>query len=571
MKYILSICGLCLLLVSCKKELPVADSIFHNATIYTVEDSLPFAEALAVQGGKVIFVGTNEEAQNYSGTKTSWIDCKANFLMPGFIEGHGHFAGMGELLLNVNLMRTNSWEDIISEVKKKVDQSKPGEWIEGRGWHQEKWNATPKQNVHGYPYHDDLSKISPNNPVILKHASGHSLLANEAAMADAGISRETKSPKGGEIIRGEDGQAIGVFEERAMGFINRAHKRYEAKLGDDRLQDKWLQGIHLAQEECLRKGITSFQDAGSSIKEIQDYATLANDQNLNIRLWAMLRTSSGKMEGKIEDLRQIGTGNNYFTCRAIKSELDGALGSFGAWLLEDYADKPGFVGQNTTEIEELKEIAQLAKNNQMQLCIHAIGDKANRKSLDVIEEFTSDTKDARWRIEHAQHLSTSDIKRFKELNCIASMQGIHCTSDAPFVEKRLGKQRAKEGAYPWRSLIDAGAVVTNGTDAPVEDVNPIQCFYATVTRKRIDSGFEFFPEQAMTREEAIKSYTINNAYAAFEEDVKGSIRQGKFADLVLLSKNLMTCSDEEILETQVLLTVVGGEIKYQNDRFLSDD
>ena len=563
-RFIFILCSFCVLF-SCKEDITFADSIYHKATIYTVDDSLPYAEAIAVKGDRILFIGSEKEIKKYSNQETNWIDCRGNFLMPGFIEGHGHFAGMGELLLNVNLMRTSSWEEIVAEVKKKIDQSKPGEWIEGRGWHQEKWTSTPEQNVHGYPFHDDLSAISPENPVVLKHASGHSLFANNAAMEAAEVTKETKSPKGGEIIRDAEGTAVGVFEERAMGLINRAQRRYEAQLGEENLANKWYQGVELAQNECLSKGITSFQDAGSSLDELNDYSSLAKENKLSIRLWAMLRTTAERMEGNIKGVRQIGTGNNHFTCRAIKSELDGALGSFGAWLLSEYEDKPGFLGQNTTEIAELKEIATLAKSNDMQLCIHAIGDKANRKSLDVIEEFTTLESDFRWRIEHAQHLSTDDIKRFKELNCIASMQGIHCTSDAPFVEKRLGRKRAEEGAYPWRSLIDAGAVVTNGTDAPVEDVDPIQCFYASVTRKRIDTGFEFFPSQAMTRAEAIKSYTYNNAYAAFEDELKGSLKIGKLADMVLLSKNLLDVPDSEILQTKVLLTIVGGHIKFQNE------
>ncbi len=262
----------------------------------------------------------------------------------------------------------------------------------------------------------------------------------------------------------------------------------------------------------------------------------------------------------------VDAGNHYFTCKAIKSAVDGALGSFGAWLLKSYRDKQNFHGQNTVPIDEVEKIAQLAWEHDMQLCVHAIGDRANREVLDIFEAtFKTDPsrKDHRWRIEHAQHLDTADIPRFRDLGVIASMQGIHCTSDAPFVVKRLGEERARYGAYPWRSLIDAGVVVTNGTDAPVEDVDPIESFYASVTRRRPDTGLEFFPEQAMTREEAIHSYTLACAFAAFEEKDKGSLEEGKLADIVVLSKDLANCTDEEILQTEVLMTIVGGEVKYK--------
>jgi predicted amidohydrolase YtcJ len=291
---------------------------------------------------------------------------------------------------------------------------------------------------------------------------------------------------------------------------------------------------------------------------------MAIENKLDLRLWVMARHSSEDLKGKVGAYRKIGIGNDFYTCRAIKSEVDGALGAFGAWLLKPYNDKPDFVGQNTTDIYEVKKIADIALENEMQLCVHAIGDRANKVVLDIFENSINDKKpeEMRWRMEHAQHLDTSDIPRFKTYGIIASMQGIHCTSDAPFVEKRLGYERAKYGAYPWRSLLDQGVIIANGTDAPVEDVDPIESFYASVTRKRIDNGFEFFPEQSMTREEAIFSYTLGNAYAAFEEDIKGSLEVGKYADIVILSNNLVNCTDEEILTTKVVHTMVNGEIKF---------
>ncbi len=491
------------------------------------------------------------------------IDARGKFVMPGFIEGHGHFLGLGKILINVNLLNTGSWAEVEAKVKKKIDESAPGEWIEGRGWHQEKWTELPVKQLSGYPRHEDISEMSPQNPILLYHASGHSLFANEMAMRLAKISRDTPSPDGGHIVRDHDGEAIGIFEENAMDIFKKTKMIHEMRIPTLRRQEKWEEAVRLAQQECLRKGITSFQDAGSKFKEIYGYKSLAENGQFDIRLWVMLRHSYDEMKDSLTSAIVTDAGG-YFTCNAIKTEVDGALGSYGAWLLEEYDDNPGFYGQNTTELDEVDRIIGLAKDNKMQVCVHAIGDRANREVLDLFENNgTTRSKDLRWRIEHAQHLNPDDIKRFSSLGVIASMQGVHCTSDSPFVEKRLGEERSRTGAYAWKSLIDAGALVTNGTDAPVEDVDPLRSFYASVTRKREDNGYEFFPEQRMTRKEALDSYTINNAYASFEEDIKGSLEAGKYADLVILSHNLMSCSDEDILRAMVISTIVGGEVKYE--------
>ena len=279
----------------------------------------------------------------------------------------------------------------------------------------------------------------------------------------------------------------------------------------------------------------------------------------------MLRHSYEEMNENLEQFPIIDAGNHFFTCRSIKTEVDGALGSYGAWLLKSYNDKQHFVGQNTTTIEEVTNIARLAAKNDLQLCVHAIGDRANREVINIFEKNIKDnpSKDWRWRIEHAQHLHPEDIPRFKKWGIIASMQGIHCTSDAPFVVDRLGEKRAREGAYPWRSLLDAGVLIANGTDAPVEDVDPLESFYASVTRKRADTGIEFFTEQKMTREEGLYSYTLGNAFAGFEEKNKGSLEKGKLADVTVLTKDLRDCDDMEILEAEVIYTIVGGEVKFE--------
>lgn len=567
MKNTLSLLLLLLFLASCQTEQEeFADTIITNGKVYTVNEEQPTAEAIAIKDDKILAVGSAEEIEALKGEETTEIDAKGQFVMPGFIEGHGHFAGLGSSLMNLNFLKSKSWEEIVAMVAERAEETPEGDWITGRGWHQEKWTTPVEQNVHGYPFHDALSAVTPNHPVVLRHASGHGLFANAKAMELAGISIETPNPFGGEIVRDSRGRAIGVFEEKAQALINDAYSQYLSTLNPEQQKDKWLKGIELAEEECLQKGITSFQDAGSSYQDIERYKELADKKELDLRLWVMLRRPHAEMKDNMAGLPLVGYGNNFFTCKAIKTAVDGALGAFGAWLLRPYSDKAHFVGQNTVPLEEVRNIAQLAWENDMQLCVHAIGDKGNQITLDIMEavfEQDSSRDNHRWRVEHAQHLDTTDIPRFREMGVIASMQGIHCTSDAPFVEKRLGYERAKYGAYPWRSLIDNGVLVMNGTDAPVEDVSAIESYYASVTRKRADSGFEFFPEQAMTREEAIHSYTLANAYGAFEEDIKGSLEVGKLADIIILSNDLTSCPEEEILNTEIIMTMVGGEVKHQ--------
>lgn len=568
--FILCLLGINLLLNSCQtqQKTDTADLILLNGQFYTVNPKQPTAEALAIAKGRIIAIGSSDEMVEWQSPETEVIDLQGQFAMPGFIEGHGHFSGMGSSLLNLNFLEAQSWDEIVQMVAEKAKTAAPGEWITGRGWHQEKWLVKPEQQLYGYPFHDDLSAVSPNNPVLLDHASGHAVFANKAAMDAAGISLETPNPSGGAILRDSRGAAIGVFEEKAENLIVTAYQEYLATLDQEQQKAIWYKGIELAQAECLRHGITSFQDAGSSFEEIERYQALAEQHKLDIRLWAMLRHRYDRMKDSLAGFPIIGVGENFFSCRAIKSEVDGALGSFGAWLLASYSDKPNFHGQNTTPIPEVKRIAGLAITHNMQLCVHAIGDRANRVVLNIYEETFKEYPDKvklRWRIEHAQHLDTSDIPRFKTLGVIASMQGIHCTSDAPFVVDRLGESRARYGAYPWRALLDAGVIVANGTDVPVENIDPIQSFYASVTRRRTDTGLVFFPEQAMTREEAIYSYTLGNAYAAFEEEIKGSLEVGKVADIVVLSRDLIQCSDEEILQTEIIMTLVDGKLKYKKE------
>ena len=395
--------------------------------------------------------------------------------------------------------------------------------------------------------------------------SGHAVFANKRAMELAGIDDSTKAPEGGRIVRDTLGNAIGVFEEEASQLIDSAMEASRKNLSEEQMIEQKRRAIIAASEECLKNGITSVYDASASFEEIDLFKEMVDEEQIGPRLNVMVYEKNYKLKDKIKDYKIIGYKSNHLNVRGIKRFIDGALGSRGAWMLEEYNDLKGHTGINTTPLDTLRETAKIAVENGFQLCTHAIGDKANRKILDIYENTFNDypgKNDLRWRVEHAQHLSLPDIPRFGELNVIASMQGIHCTSDAIFVIDRLGKERAKRGAYVWRKLIDSGATICNGTDSPVEDVDPIANFYASGTRKLPD-GTTFYPSQAMTRREALESYTKNGAYASFQEDQIGTLEEGKLADITVLSENLLSVPDEQIKNTEVLYTIVGGKILYQ--------
>lgn len=556
-----------LLVTANAAEADTADLIVFNGKVFTADESLGEVDAFAVKEDRIMAVGKSSKIMDLAGKQTQLINAGGNFIMPGLIEGHGHFLGFGRSLLELDLMETKSWEEVVKVIESEVEKAEPGRWISGRGWHQEKWDSLPNPHLNGYPFHNQLSEVSPNNPVLLVHASGHALFANEEAMRIAGVDRETKNPEGGLIRITVDGSPIGVFEENAMQLIRSAFYNQQATGSKEEERLKIIEVVKAAEKEAFQYGITSFQDAGLNMDEIQLLSQMAISEELRIRLWIMLRENLESLKESTAYLPLERLGKSGFTSKAIKADIDGALGSYGALLMEPYRDRDNFKGQTTTNPEELEKIAQLAREKSLQLCVHAIGDQANRIILDMYEntfENSEELRNARWRIEHAQHLTKDDIPRFGQLGVIASMQGIHCTSDAPFVPARIGIERAKEGAYVWRSLIETGAIIANGTDVPVERINPFECLYASITRKSPKSTLTFFPKQTMTRKEALKSYTINNAYAAFEEDIKGSITPGKLADFVILDTNLMECNDEELLKVNVLQTYLGGELVYDS-------
>ena len=532
-----------------------ADLVLRGGTIITVDESNPEVQALAATDGRIVALGTDDEIAAFVGENTEVIDLGGATAIPGLIEGHAHYMGVGQSTLQLNLMDVANWGEVVDMVAAAVQQAEEGVLIRGRGWHQEKWDEPLERSVDGLPYHDELSAVSPNNPVILTHASGHATFANERAMEISGITAETPDPDGGEIVRDPDGNPIGAFRETASGLLRPAR----ANSIDPDPERVAL----LAQEEAFSKGVTSFQDAGSSWGLVDLWTSLVDAGQLKIRLYSMIRSNPQSLAENLARYRVVGHGDDRLTVRAIKVSIDGALGSHGAWLLEPYDDLPTSSGLNTTPIEDVVETARLAMEHDYQFNVHAIGDRANREVLDIFEEAYAAAGDGdyRWRIEHAQHLHPDDIPRFAELGVIPAMQGVHATSDGPWIEEKLGPQRSEEGAYVWRDLLDSGAVIVNGTDAPVENLDPIPSYYASVSR-RMANGEVLFPEQRMTRMEALRSYTLDAAYGAFEEDIKGSLEVGKLADITVLSQNLLTVDEDRIPDTEVLYTIVGGEVVY---------
>lgn len=545
---------------------PPADLVLRNGRVVTVDPQRPEAQAVAIVADRIVAVGTDEEIARRIGPQTEVVDLAGRLAIPGFVEAHGHFLGLGHAKTILDLTKARRWGDIVAIVEAAARKAAPGDWITGRGWHQERWEATPGPTVDGVPLHHELSRLSPANPVLLGHASGHAAFANAKAMELAGIGKDTANPPGGEIVRDADGNPTGLLRETAQRLVSAAMDQARAGREPRVVEAEARREIELAGQEALAKGVTSFHDAGSSFAAIDLFKRLADEGALPVRLYVMVRRESNEeMAEKLAAYRTIGYGGNFLTVRSIKRQIDGALGAHGAWLLAPYLDLPGSSGLTLEEPADIRRTAELAILHGYQVNTHAIGDRANREVLDLYEAIFRahpEKKDLRWRIEHAQHLHPDDIPRFARLGVIASMQGIHATSDGPWVLKRLGPERARSGAYLWRTLLDSGAVIANGTDVPVEDIDPIASFHASVTRHMAD-GTPFYPEQRMTREEALRSYTLSGAYAAFEEDLKGSLTPGKLADLVVLSKDILKVPEAEIPTARVDLTVLGGKVRWK--------
>jgi predicted amidohydrolase YtcJ len=543
-----------------------ATLVLRNGTIATMDPAHPDAQALAVVGDTIAAVGSNADVQPFIGPATRVIDLHGAFAAPGFIDAHAHFTGVGDAARNLKLAQARSWDEIVQMVADAAKRAKPGEWILGRGWHQEKWTAPPSPNVDGFPLHEALSRASPNNPVLLVHASGHAAFVNAVAMRRAEITKATPDPAGGQILKTPDGNPTGLLNERAQGLVTEVLARDRARRTPAQAEADLRESIELASREALSKGLTTVTDAGSPPSTIDVMRRVVAEGKLPIRVWMMLRETPDKLAADMPKYRVVNFGDKRFTVRAIKRQVDGALGSRGAWMLEPYTDLPSTSGLNTDSLDDIRASAELALKYDYQIAVHAIGDRGNREVLNIYEQVFKAHPDTRgpslrWRIEHAQHLNAADIPRFGQLGVIASMQGIHCTSDAPYVLARLGPKRAEEGAYVWQKLLKSGAIVANGTDAPVEDIDPIPSFYASVSR-RLKDGSVFYPDQRMSRMEALRSYTIDAAYADFDEAIKGSLAVGTLADVTVLSKDLLTVAEDQIPATRVRYTIVGGKVEY---------
>ena len=552
--------------VGCQPNAPTpADLVLRGGTVATLDAVNTMAEALAVTDGWIVAVGSDEEVGAYIGTQTEVIELNGRFAVPGFIEGHGHYMSLGNSKTVLDLDGTANWDAIVEMVAEAVATAEPGQWIRGRGWHQEKWDRPPDPAVEGNPTHASLSAVSPDNPVLLGHASGHAAFANAAALAAAGYDRDSKPPRGGELVRDEYGELTGLLRETAQRPVSAAFNRSLSSRSPEEIDAQFRREVSLAAEEALSKGVTSFQDAGSSFSTIDRLKLLEDEGALPVRLYVMVRGESNQeMDARLRDYYMPSEGDDYLTVRSIKCQIDGALGSHGAWLLEPYEDMPTSTGLVLETVEDITGAAQVAIRHGYQVNTHAIGDRANREVLDIYEavfDSAGGADDLRWRIEHAQHVHPDDIARFARLGVIASMQGVHATSDAPWIPARLGGDRAEKRSYLWRSFLEAGVLINNGTDVPVEDIDPLASFRSSVTRQTAD-GSIFFPEQKMTRMEALRSYTINNAIAAFEEVYKGSLEVGKLGDVVVIDRNILTVPDEELANAQVDVTIVGGEVRY---------
>ena len=523
-----------------------ADRIFICARGYSGDRAKPYFEALAVKSGRILAVGGHAPVlAAHKGPKTEVIDLKNGYVYPGFIDAHAHFGGLGRFKRQLDARSTKSFDELVALAKERAAKAAPREWILGGRWDHASWGMKE------FPTHHKLSEAVPDVPAFLSRVDGHAALANRKAMELAGITRDTPDPPGGDILRDANGDATGIFVDNATDLFKRAIPPRAVPPETAALD---------AQEACLKVGLTGVHDMGVSWEEVEAYQRLADSGKLKIRLYLALSGDLGIATRKPVLGERI-------TVRAVKLYHDGAMGSRGALLLEPYSDKPvndkgeANVGLRVGDAAHLREVAAAAAKHGWQVCVHAIGDGANREVLDAFE--AAGAKDARFRVEHAQCISPADIPRFGKLGVIASMQPTHATSDMRWAEERVGKERVK-GCYAWRSLLDAGARLAGGSDFPVESENPLLGFIAAVTRQDLDGKPEggWMPGQRLTREEALRIFTLDAAYAGFEENARGTLAPGKYADFVILSGDLMKVPDAELRKLVVVQTVIAGETVY---------
>ena len=560
MKVLFVILSLLLLsiLPATQPQVVSADIVFKNGNIYTANDRSPKAQAIAVKADRIVYVGSNAGLQRYVGANTRVVDLHGNTVLPGFTDAHQHLSGVGFREMTLNLENTTSLNDLLAKVKARVDEAKPGDWVTGRGWIETHW--TPPV----FPTRWDLDKVSPNNPVILGRADGHGAVANSAAFKLAGIDKTTANPFGGEISKDkQSGEPNGMLLDAAQGLVRRKvppTTRADAE-----------RAVELGVKRNIELGWTQVQDAGGGWDDVEVFKKLYAAGTIKLRIYKAVYGPAASAKRLIADGPIIGEFQNRLTVRTIKVVSDGALGSRGAALLAPYSDAPDTAGFLTVKAEELRPMLVDALKQGIQVETHAIGDKANRFILDEYEAAlkavpASQRKvaDPRWRVEHAQIVNPLDIPRFVKLGIIPSMQPSHAIGDLFFAPARLGIDRLK-GAYAWESFIKSGVVVPGGSDAPVERGEPMIEFYAAVARKD-QKGFSttgWHPEEAVNRAQALKMFTLWPAYAAFEEKLRGSIETGKLADLTILSGDIMTIPESEILRTQCVMTVINGEVVFE--------
>lgn len=540
----------------------VADLILKNTNVITVDSGMPRAEALAVRGERILAVGTNAQIQAFAGDATRVLSLEGATVVPGLIDAHIHFPRLGKRTKELFLDETRSAQEVVAILREQVKKRSAGEWVTGQGWHTATWN------VLGYPDNAVLNEIAPDNPVYLVGMASHAAWINDAALRLVGVDRDTPDPPGGKIVRHAiTGKPTGILLENATELVSR--------FLPEETRETRKANLELSVRTATSMGLTSLHDAGSDYQEIELYKELLDEGKLDIRLYVMfdIPAPGAILDEYIKKPPEIGLGDNRLTLRSLKVYADGALGARGAVLLEPYSDQQETTGLVQNDEDALHQIVSRAMKAGYQVSTHAIGDGGNRAFLNAVERAQKELpdRDPRHRNEHAQVISPEDIPRFAELGVIASMQPIHCITDMGFAEKRLGPKRMK-GAYAWKSLLDAGATVIGGADTPAFPVhwtNPLLGIYSAVTRQDSEGNPPggYYPEQRVSRMEALKMYTISAAYAAFEEDIKGSLTAGKLADLTVLSRDILSIPAPEILETETLMTIVGGEIVFQQPGF----
>lgn len=538
-------------ILSAQPQVPV-DVIVVNARVYTVDESRPMVSAFAIRDGRFLFAGSDIEVRALAGTNTRVIDAEQATIVPGLVDAHAHLRGLGESLRNVPLAGSRSYEDVIAKVVERARTAKPGEWILGRGWDQNLWPSKE------FPTHEALSRALPNNPVVLTRIDGHAILANSMAMRLARVTSATRDPSGGRIIRLPDNSPSGVFVDNAENLVAGAIP----PLTSEQVRD----AVVAAVAEANKWGLIGIHDAGASRRTIDIYESLASQGKFNLRNYVLISDDSADINHYMSRGPQVGLHDGRVWIRSIKLYSDGALGSRGAALLAPYSDEAGNTGLLVSQPAHIQRVATEALRRGFQVGVHAIGDRGNRIVLDAYEAALKavPSADHRFRIEHSQVISLDDIPRFAKLGVIPSMQGSHQTSDMGWAEVRVGPARIR-GAYAWRSLLNTGVIIPNGSDFPVEEVNPLISFHSAVSRQGPDNKPPggWYPEQAMTREEALKSMTIWPAYAAFQEKEMGSIAPGKYADFVMLDRDIMDVPADQILGARVIATWLGGKAVYE--------